>query len=129
MLARKVTADQVDLPANLWPGQRDEEAGIAEIAIVFRNFVLEHEVVPEGVVGKLGQEPVVLMSITLHVGQDQRRIEIAFEGLEMVLDLSALEREVPVAASHHLDPPFSDASEDIAPAVTALDLASGRGRR
>jgi len=46
---------------------------------------------------------MVLMGIVLPVGQDERRIEIAFEGLEAILDIGALGGEIPVAESKHLD--------------------------
>ena len=99
----KWCADGVDLPLELCLGQGYEEIRIAEIAVVFRNFVFEHEVIAEGVVSKLGQQPVVLMSVALPVGQDERRIEIAFDGLEAVLDVGALGGEIPIAEPKHLD--------------------------
>src|SRR6202043_3700213 len=104
----KVQADGVELPADLRLGQRYEESGIAEIAVVFRNFVLEHEVVTKGVVGEFSQQPVVLMSVALPMGQDQRRIEISFKGLEIVLDIGPLEGEISVAEPQYLDLLFRD---------------------
>src|SRR5258708_33465171 len=53
-LAGKVSADRFDLPSKLYLGQWYEESGIAEIAVVFRNFVFEDKVITEGVVGEFG---------------------------------------------------------------------------
>src|SRR6202035_4254105 len=68
-LAGKVSADRFDLPAKLYLGQWYEESGIAEIAVVFRNFVLEDEVITEGVVGEFGHQSVILMSVASPTGQ------------------------------------------------------------
>jgi hypothetical protein len=92
-----VPADGFDFLANLRPRYRYERRRIAEIAVVFRNFLLEHEVITKGVVGEFGQEPVVLMSVALPVSQDQRRIKVAFDGLEAILDIGTLEGEITVA--------------------------------
>jgi len=122
-LARKVPAGGFDLLADLHPGQaHEEESGIAEIGVVFWNFVLEHQVIAEGVVGELGQQPVVLLSVALPMSQDERRIKIAFEGLEVVLDIGALEGEIPVAEPQHLDP-FSGNIFEKGGAVLRLSLA------
>ena len=43
------------------------------------------------------------MSVVLPVGQDERRIEIAFDALEVVLNVGALGGEVAIAESKHLD--------------------------
>ena len=69
-LARKVLADGFELSADLCLGQGYEKAGIAKIAVVFRNLVLEHKVITEGVVREFGHEPVVLVSVALPVDQD-----------------------------------------------------------
>src|SRR5215831_5768542 len=71
MLARKLPADGFNLPAQLRPRERHEKSGIAKIGVVFRDFVLEHEVIAERVVGEFGHQPMVLMSITLPMGQNQ----------------------------------------------------------
>jgi hypothetical protein len=108
----KVSADRFDLPAKLYLGQSYEKSRIAEVAVVFRNFVLEHEVITEGVVGEFGHQSVVLMSVALPMSQDDRRIEIAFDRLEAILDLGSLKREVPVAEIQHLDLLFRNVFEE-----------------
>src|SRR5262245_12182128 len=96
-------SDHLDLPAHLRVGQRHEETRIAEIAVILRNFVLEHKVITKSVGRKFGQEPVVLMSITMPVGQHQRWFEITFYGLEVILYIRALGREISVAEPQYLD--------------------------
>src|SRR5271169_4375310 len=66
------------------------------------------------------------MSVALPMGQDQRRIEIAFDGLETVLDIGALKREIAVAEPQYLDLLFRDVFEEGGRAVTRLDLARTR---
>jgi len=46
--------DRIDLPLELCSGQGHEEIGVAEITVVFRNFVFEHEVIAKGVESKFG---------------------------------------------------------------------------
>ena len=41
--------------------------------------------IAEGIVRKLGHQPMVLMSIAVPVRQHEGRIEITFDGLEAVL--------------------------------------------
>jgi hypothetical protein len=60
-------------------------------------------VITKGVVGELRHRSAILMGVTLPVSQDQSRIEIALGGLEGVLDVGALEREISVAEHQHLD--------------------------
>src|SRR6516164_5684802 len=43
------------------------------------------------------------MSVVLPVRQDERRIEIAFDALEVVLNVGALGGEVAIAESKHFD--------------------------
>src|SRR4029077_14002818 len=43
------------------------------------------------------------MSVVLPVGQDERRIKIAFDGLEVVLNVGALGGEVAITEPQHLD--------------------------
>src|ERR1700731_5422362 len=111
-LTGKVSADRFDLPAKLYLGQWYKKSRIAEVAVVFRNFVLEHEVITEGVVGEFGHQSVVLVSVALPMSQDDRRIEIAFDRLEAILDLGSVKREVPVAEIQHLDLLFRNVFEE-----------------
>src|SRR5215469_14380706 len=53
----------------------NEEIGVAEFAVIFRNLVLKHEVIAKGVVGELGEKPVVLMSITHSIKTNQRYLK------------------------------------------------------
>ena len=66
---------------------------------------------------------MVLMSVALPVGQDQRRLEIAFDRLEAILDVSALEREISVAEVQDIDLFFSDALKEGGRAVARLGSA------
>jgi len=80
-----MTADGFDLAPDLRPRQGYEKTRVAEIAVVFRDFVFEHEVIAKGIMRKLGHQPMVLMSIAVPVRQHEGRIEITFDGLEAVL--------------------------------------------
>ena len=51
-----MTADRFHLASDLCARQRYEKSGVAEIAVVFRNFIFEHEVITEGVVSELGNQ-------------------------------------------------------------------------
>ena len=79
--------------------------------------------ITEGVVGEFGDQPVVLMRVALPVGQDQRRIEIGFDGLEEVLYFGTLEGHIPVAEPQHLDLLFGNVFEEGGGAVLRLGAA------
>src|SRR5271169_2855510 len=111
----------------LCPRQWHEEIRVAQIAVILRDLVLEHEVITKGVVGEFGEKPVVLMSVTHPMGQDQRRVEVAFDGLEAVLDVGALKREIPVAKTEYLDLLFTRVFEKRGGAFPRLDSAQAGG--
>src|SRR6516165_1578280 len=54
---------------------------------------------------------MVLVGIAEPMGQHQRWIEFAVEGLEVVFDVGALKREIPVAEFQNLDLFFTDVRE------------------
>ncbi len=86
--------------------------------------VLEDEMIPEGVVGQLGNQPMILVSISGPVGQDQCRIEIGLDRFKVVLDLGALEREIPIAKPSYIDPSVSDTLKECRRAVSGFSFAS-----
>src|SRR5256885_6827992 len=75
-----------DLGAARGPRQRDVQVGAAEVAVVFRHFVLQHQVVAERVPGQVGYDAMVLVAIGAEVREDDVRCDLRLEGLEAFLD-------------------------------------------
>src|SRR5262249_11591427 len=87
--------------------ETDVGVGLAEVALVLRDLVLEDQVVAPGVPGQLRDEAVVLVPVAERVGEDQVRVELALQALEAGLDAVPLPREVAVPereALHALPP-------------------------
>jgi hypothetical protein len=66
------------------------------------------------------------MSITLTVGENQRRIEVAFDSLETVLYFSSLKREISVAELKHFYLFFNNVLEEFSSAIPSLGPAPPR---
>jgi len=107
--------------------QRHEEHRITEVAIVLWYFVLQNKMVAEGIVGQLGNQPMILMGVSLTMGQDQRRTEFSFDGLEVILDLSTLERKIPVPKPAYVDLPVHNVLKKCLRTGLGLDFADFGG--
>src|SRR5262245_11114760 len=70
----------------------DEDVRYPEIAVVFRDFVLENHVVPEGVPGQIREHPMILMTVVAIVCEHEVGAK-RLERFEIRLDASALKRE------------------------------------
>lgn len=70
---------------------------------------------------------MILMSVALPVGQDHRRIEIAFDALEAILDIGTLEGKVPVTKTQDFDLLLGNIFEEGDGTVPRLGLASAGG--
>ena len=70
---------------------------------------------------------MVLMSVALPMGQDHGRIEIAFEGLEAVLDIGTLKRKIPVTKAQDFDLFLGNISQEGGGTVPRLGFASAGG--
>src|SRR2546422_11228082 len=68
-----------------------------QVAVVFRHFVLENEMVPERVPGELRDEAMILMAVPSIVGEDHIRRGLLLQRFEVLLDLGADIREESVA--------------------------------
>src|SRR6267142_1397383 len=68
-----------------------------EIAIPFRNLILQYQVIAKRVPGQLADEAVVLMSVVAPVSEHQVRPRRTLERLEALLDRRVLGRKVAVA--------------------------------
>ena len=77
--------------------QGDKQVGNAKIAIVFRDFVFENEVIPKRIPGQIGKDPVILMAVVPIMGKDDVRLELSLELLEIFLDARAFEGEKAIA--------------------------------
>ena len=77
--------------------ERDVGVRPTEIAVALHDLVLEDEMVPEGVVGQVRDEPVVLVPVVAVVREDDVGPHLVLERLEVVLDLDRGVREVAVA--------------------------------
>src|SRR6185503_2237191 len=73
-LRSKVLQDQFHLAIGHSARQRNEQIRSTEIAFVLGNFVLEHQVIPEGVPRQLGDQPVVLVNVVPVVGEYDVRL-------------------------------------------------------
>src|SRR5262249_13181408 len=126
VLARKVLVDDFYLLENLRARQGHEHRRIAEIAVVFRNFVAQYKVIAEGVVREFGEQPMVLMGVAFAVSQNKRRIEIAFNILETVLYFGTLKGEISVAEPEHLNLFLTNIFKKCGCAVASLGPARPR---
>ena len=66
----------------------NEKIGRAEIAIVFRNFVFEDEMIPPSVPGEIGKDAVVLMAVVPLMSEDDVGLDL-FQSLKEPLDAFA----------------------------------------
>jgi len=117
-------AEDLDFPVDLVPRQWHEENRITDIAVVFGDFVLKGEMITEGILCKLGNQPMVLVSIAMPMRQDQCRIKIGFDSLEVVLDLGTLKREIAVAEPAYIDLLVKDTLKKCAGAVPGLSFSN-----
>ena len=86
--------------------------------------------VAPGVPGQLRDEPVVLMSVIVVVGQDEVRREVRLEILEGFLDQLALERQEAIAKPVDRDLACAGAGQkNLGRAARFLDPALGPRRR
>src|SRR2546428_10915395 len=83
-LRREVFHEQSDLAIESGGGKRGEEIGRSEVAVIFRDLVLEDQLVTPGVPGELRYEAVVLVPIVAIVSEDEVRGELLFQRLELV---------------------------------------------
>ena len=63
-------------------GERHEEIRLAQVRIIFGNFVFHDEVITESIPGKLAKKPMILMKIMAKVGKDEVGNKGAFEIFE-----------------------------------------------
>src|SRR2546427_2672478 len=70
-LAGEVRQDRVDSAAAEGLLKRHEDVRCPEIAVVLRDFVLEDEVIPEGVPRQLRDQSMILVEVVAIVRQDQ----------------------------------------------------------
>ena len=89
--------EEADLPLHELDRQLDVCVRAPEVSVPFRDFVLEHQVVAEGVPGQFAEEPVILVQVVPRVRQHEVGVELGLERLEQVLDLAADVRKEPVA--------------------------------
>jgi hypothetical protein len=126
-LARKMPAYYFNLLTNLLERQGYEDCRIAEIPVIFGNLILKNEMIPEGIVGQLRNQPMILVSVFRPVGQDQRWIEVGFDRLEVVFDLGALEWEIPIAKTSDIDSRFSRPMKECSRALSGFRFTNFGG--
>jgi hypothetical protein len=80
--------------------------------------------ITEGIVGQLGNQPMILVSISVPMGQDQSRIKVGFDRLKVVLDLGTLEREIPIAKPTYIDPLVCNTLKECRCAVFGFSFAN-----
>src|SRR6266481_8501636 len=62
-LRLEVLQQEFDLSVAQLPSKRHEEAGTPQVTVVLRNLVLQYEMIPERIPGKVRQDPMILMPV------------------------------------------------------------------
>src|SRR5271165_3543243 len=103
LLALRVEAvdDDLDLAGAGRFFQRNEEVGGTQVTVVLRDLVLQDQVVAKRIPGEVGDQAVVLVPVVAVVSEDEVGAELPLQGLELVLDLAAQEREEAIAEIPH----------------------------
>jgi len=97
MLARlglEVLQEQVDLSSAEICGERHEDIGTAQVTVVFQDFILKNQVVPECIPGQIRQDPVILVSVIAEMREDDFRFEAGLNLLEPLLNRWPFARKV-----------------------------------
>src|SRR5262245_22497765 len=76
--------------------------------------------IAESIVCKLRDELVILMSVVLVVGKDERWLEFPFQGLEAVFDIGTIVGEVAVAKLEHVDSLVLNSAEKVGGAAVCF---------
>src|SRR6185369_13900275 len=92
-LAREGRREDANLGLDDVLGERHVDARRAEIAVPFRNFVLEHQRAAKGLPGELGDEAMVLVQVVALVGEHEVGRDVARERGEVLFDLRPYERK------------------------------------
>jgi hypothetical protein len=119
-LAGEALAQQLDLALAALGLQGHEQVGLAEVALVLGDLVLQDQVAAEGVPGQLGHQPVVLVAVLQAVGEDQVGVDLGLEPLEALLHGPAVVGEEAVPEPLHGDPGPAGALEERGRAVGRL---------
>jgi len=99
-LRLEMRRQQPAFPLKLRLRHRHEEVRRAVIAVVFRDLVLEHDVIAKGVPREIGEHAMVLMPVLTVVREHDVRLE-RFQRLEKALDRLALKRKEAAAKILH----------------------------
>ena len=83
--------------------QRNEEVGLLEIALILRNLIFQHEMIPERIPRQLGEEAMVLVAIGKEVRKHQVGLDLLLQRFEAMLDSLTLggEEGVPEISDNH----------------------------
>ena len=73
--------------------QVDKEVRYAKIAVIFRNFIFQDEVVSKGIPGQLTDQTMILMQIMPVMGEDDVWRFLPFQLLKKIFNLTANVRE------------------------------------
>src|SRR2546422_5147044 len=102
--------------------QLDEGVRGSEVAVVFGDLVLEDQMVAEGVPGQLGNETVILMTVTAVVREHDIGRDLFLQLLEMIFDRFTHMREEAVPESLHRHRLFTRRRQEQAGALPGLPL-------
>ena len=61
-----------------------KKIGLAEVAVIFRDFVFQNQFAAKGVPGEIGNQAMVLVPVVAIMSQDDVRREIAFSGFRNI---------------------------------------------
>jgi len=102
--------------------KRNENIGLAKIAVVFGNFIFQDEMIPEGIPGQIGNHGVILVPIMAIMRQYQVWIEPLFECFKGILDRRPLIGKIALAKLVDSDSANIRSSEKFPGALAGLSL-------
>src|SRR6476661_2797944 len=91
-LAAKVNHERGHLGLSLFATKGNEQTRVPQVRVVFWDFILQNEVVPEGVPGQFGYHTMVLMVVPPVMRENNIRFK-ALHALNRGFDLSKLRRK------------------------------------
>src|SRR4029077_3677234 len=99
------------LLVHLWR-ERHEHAWLSQVAVVFRDLVLQNQVIPKRIPGQFRDQAVVLMRISAVMSEDHVRGDRLLQLFENRFDLSTYKRHEAVGESLQHWPPESSGADE-----------------
>ena len=127
LLTFEMLHEQRDLLSTDLLRKRHKYVGAAEIPVVFKDLILENQVIPESVPCQIRKDTVILMPVVTIMGKDDIRIELRLDLLEPILDRWPLAGKVAFVKRSYFDLFACDATQEIL--GTPIRFFRARSRR